>query len=60
MSTEAVFIVFENTVVPTMRFNLECWTRIEQRVMEELERIQGSVLKAVLNLPVTTPYPLEY
>ena len=24
--------------------------------MDELERIQGSVLKAVLNLPVTTPY----
>ena len=30
--------------------------KIEQKEMEELERIQGCVLKAILNLPVTTPY----
>ena len=56
LSTGAVLLVYERTMVPTMTYNLECWTRIEKKGVEELERLQGRVLKAILNLPSTAPY----
>ena len=56
LSTEAALLMYERTLAPTILNNLECWTRIGTKEMEEIEKIQGRILKNILKLPVTTPY----
>jgi len=56
MSTEARLLIYEKTVVPTLTHNLECWTNIEERYFQRLEKLQGGILKIILRLPTTTPY----
>lgn len=56
MSTDAALLVYERTVVPTLIYNLECWTRIDKKEIEELERIQARILKSILRMPSSTPY----
>ena len=55
MSTAARLLIYERTGVPTMTFNMETWTKIESSEMERLEKVQGKVLKHLLQLPTTTP-----
>ena len=55
LSTGTVLLVYERTMVPSMTYNLESWTRIGKSEMEELERLQSRVLKVILNLPSITP-----
>ena len=56
LSTEAVITMYQRTVVPTLTYNLECWTKIEEKEIEQLEKIQDRVIKSALRLPPTTPY----
>ena len=56
MSTEAALLIYERTIAPTILYNLECWTKIGVKEIEEIEKIQGRILKTILKLPVTTPY----
>ena len=53
--TEARLTIYEKTVVPTMTFNMECWTKIEEKEIEKLEQIQGKILKTLLHFPLSTP-----
>ena len=55
MSTEGRLIICERTVVPAMTYNLETWTKIWRKEWEQLEKIQGKILKRLLELPETTP-----
>ena len=55
-SMEARLLIYERTIVPTITYNLECWTRMREKDIKDLERIQSKVLKMLLNLPDSTPY----
>ena len=48
--------MYEKTVVPGIIFNLECWTELGDKEMERLEKIQGQIIKGLLQLPESTPY----
>ena len=56
MSTATRLILYEKTVVPGIIFNLECWTELGDKEMERLEKIQGQIIKGLLQLPESTPY----
>ena len=55
LSTEARLIMYEKTGVPTLINNLECWTKIEEKEMERIEKLQGKMLKRLMGLPKSTP-----
>ena len=55
-STDAALVMYERTVVPTLTYNMECWTKISKEEFQQMEQIQGGILKRIFNLPVTTPY----
>ena len=56
LSTDARLLIYEKTAVPTILYNLEVWTQINQRTMERIERIQAKIIKRILELPESTPY----
>ena len=55
-STEARLVMYEKTIVPTITYNLECWTKMREKDRKDLERIQGKALRSLLHLPESTPY----
>ena len=55
MSTEARLLIYQRTAVPTITFNLECWSRINEKELDRLEKLQGKMLKRLLRLPTSTP-----
>ena len=54
-STEGRLTVYERTVVPVITYNLETWTNIKDKEWEQLEKIQGRMIKRLLQIPETTP-----
>ena len=54
-ATEAK-LIYEKTVVPSISYNLEMWTKMREKDWERLERVQAKVLKRMLGLPKATPY----
>ena len=56
LSTEATLLMYEKTVIPSLNYNLECWSNVRQKDWDHLERIQAMALKSLLNLPQSTPY----
>ena len=55
-NTEARILMYERTVAPTIAYNLECWTKISENLGERLERVQGKIIKGLMEVPTTTPY----
>ena len=56
LSTEARLTMYEKTIVPGIIYNLECWTKLEDKVIERIEKIQGKILKGILQLAESTAY----
>ena len=48
--------IYEMVVVPTLYANIETWSHIKEAERNELEKIQGKILKGMFNLPQSTPY----
>ena len=48
--------IYSSVVIPTLFTNIETWSRISTREMEELEKIQKDSLTWILELPISTPY----
>ena len=55
-ATDAKLIMYEKTVVPSLTFNLEMWTKLRQGDWDRLEKIQAKALKSIFCLPNSTPY----
>ena len=55
-TTEARAILYEKTVVPSITFNMEMWTKLREVDVKRIERVQAKSLRAMFNLPVSTPY----
>ena len=56
MDCSVRLMLWERVVVPTMLFNLETWTYWRESDWEELEKMQGSGLRELLQVPRITPY----
>ena len=43
-------------LMPALLYGLEAWGEIDRDEMNEIEKIQGKVLKRIFNLPISTSY----
>ena len=41
---------------PTIFYNVETWSNINKKEINELERIQASIIKSICEQRITTPY----
>ena len=48
--------IFQSTVIPTIYHDIEAWSKISQKDIEKLDKIQKTVLTSTLELPSSTPY----
>ena len=48
--------LYESTIVPSILYNLEAWVGMSEKEIEELESIQGKILRKLLELMVSTSY----
>ena len=55
-AVQARLLMYERTIVPTMTFNLEVWTKLRESDWKRLEKMQAKALKRILMLPISTPY----
>ena len=53
---EAKMLVYESTIIKALYYDSETWTNLRITDMEQLEVLQGKVLKGLLGLPDVTPY----
>ena len=56
MALEVRLKIFETVVVPTIFANVETWGSIKEEEIKELERIQGKIIRRILEQVATTPY----
>ena len=43
-------------LMPALLYGLEAWAKIDRDEMNEIEKIQGKLLKRIFNLPILTSY----
>ena len=43
-------------LMPALLYGLEAWGKIDRDEMNEIEKIQGKLLKRIFNLPISTSY----
>ena len=43
-------------LMPALLYGLGAWGKIDRDEMNEIEKIQGKVLKRIFNLPISTSY----
>ena len=48
--------IFQSTVIPTIYHDIEACSKISQKDIEKLDKIQKTVLTSTLELPSSTPY----
>ena len=53
---DAKMLVYESTVIKALYYNIETWTNLRKSDKDQMEILQGQVLKGMLGLPKATPY----
>ena len=53
---DAKLLVYESAVIKSLYYNIETWTNLRKSDAEQMEILQGQVLKGMLGLPMATPY----
>ena len=63
-------MLYEKVVLPTIAYNTESTTNMTNKEMEDMEIIQGKMLRKIYKVPPSTPYwgllielgmrPIEY
>ena len=63
-------MLYEKVVLPTITYNMESTTNMTNKEMEDMEMIQGKMLRKIYKVPPSTPYwglrielgmrPIEY
>ena len=49
-------VIYESTVIPSILYGLEVWSKFGKSEIEELGKIQAKAIKRILGLPTSTPY----
>ena len=47
-------VEYEKVVLPTITYNMESTTNMTNKDMEEMEKIQGKMLRKIYNVPPST------
>ena len=48
--------IYKTVIIPTIFYNVETWSNINKKEINELERIQESIIKSICEQRITTPY----
>ncbi len=48
--------LYKTVVFPSVYYAMETWSNVTKKELEEIEKIQGEILKGLLELRSTTPY----
>ena len=56
MATRARIKMMESVIMPSILYGSEAYAQITKEEMKELEKIQGEILRRILEVPKTTPY----
>ena len=56
MSMQVRMQIFRSTAVQTIYHEIEAWSKITDKQIEKLEKIQKNILTTILELPSSTPY----
>ena len=56
MALQVRLEIFESTVIPTIYHNVETWSKITGKEIEQLEKMQKDILTDIFELPKSTPY----
>ena len=49
-------MLYEKVVLPTITYNMESTTNMTNKEMEDMEIIQGKMLRNIYNIPLSTSY----
>ena len=49
-------MLYEKVVLPTITYNMESTTNMTNKEMEDIEMIQGKMLRKIYKVPPSTPY----
>ena len=49
-------MLYENVVLPTITYNMQSTANMTNKEMEEMEMIQGKMLRKIYNVPPSSPY----
>ena len=49
-------MLYEKVVLQTMTYNMESTTHMINKEMEDMEMVQGKMLRKIYNVPPSTPY----
>ena len=55
-SVEARLHLFNTVVINFITYNIEAWTQMKKCEVDGFEKIQGRVLRSLLEVPISTPY----
>ena len=47
---------FRTCLMPALLYGMEAWKKLSKAEIQNVEKIQGKVLKRIFSLPITTPY----
>ena len=56
LAIQVRLFLYRTVAVPTLFTSIETWSRVSQKEMEQLEKIQKDMLTSLLELPPGTPY----
>ena len=56
MALQVRIQIFQSTVIPTIYHDIEAWSKISKKDIENLDKIQRTVLTSIMELPNSTPY----
>ena len=56
MALQVRLEIFESTVIPTIYHNVETWSRITRKEIEQLDKMQKDILTSIFEIPDSTPY----
>ena len=48
--------LYKTIIIPTLFYNIETWSSIDKREMNELEKMQATIIKSICEQRITTPY----
>ena len=56
LALQVRLFLYKTIAIPTLFINIETWSKVNNKEMEQLEKIQKEVLTALLEMPPGTPY----
>ena len=56
LALQVRLVIYISTVIPTLFTNIETWSTITSKEIDQLEKMQKDILTSIMDLPKSTPY----